>query len=68
MSCTTGVISFARHCSDLPGSLSGPHDFDTSILYCNIKHNFQKHVDVEFWGLSTRKLGNIFPEWGVITD
>ena len=35
-----GVISLARHCSNLPGILSGPDDFDTSILSSNMKTPF----------------------------
>ena len=31
------MISLARRCSYLPGSLSGPDDFDTSILSCDMK-------------------------------
>ena len=40
--CTTGVISLARLCSNLPGSLSGPDDFDTSILSSNMKTPFSE--------------------------
>ena len=37
-----GVISLARLCSNLPGSLSGPDDFDTSILSSNMKTPFSE--------------------------
>ena len=39
---TTGVMSLARHGSNLPGSLSCPHNFDTSILSSNTKTQFSE--------------------------
>ena len=41
---TTGVISLARHCSNIPGSLSGPDDFDTSNLSSNMKTPFFRNM------------------------
>ena len=64
-----GVISLARLYSNLPGSLSGPYDFDTSILSSNMKTPFSDICSGYILGNWVRgNWGNVFPDWGVKTD
>ena len=64
-----GVISLARHCSNLPGSLSGPDDFGTSILSSNMKTPFSEICRGLILGnWVPGNWGNVFPDWGVKTD
>ena len=55
-----------RHCSNFPGSLSGPDDFDISILSSNIKTQFSeicRGLILGHW--APGNWGNLFTEWGV---
>ena len=61
--CITGVISLARLCSNLPGSLSGPDYFDTSILSSNMKTPFSEICRGSILGhLVPGNWGNVFTD------